>query len=58
MEDAKAVLQDRIIYLTGQITLMQLEEGILQVTKQNILKVWANEIKELKAAQTILSNHE
>jgi len=55
MDDAIAVLQDRIIYLTGQITLIE-KENMHPIAKKVVLKQWGKEIVELKSAQTILSN--
>lgn len=58
MEDAIAVLQDRIIYLTGQITLIQLEHGMGAITRQKVIETWGKEIKGLKYAQTVLKNYQ
>jgi hypothetical protein len=55
MDNAIDVLQDRIIYLTGQITLIE-KENMHPIAKKVVLKGWGNEIIELKSAQLILSN--
>ena len=55
METAIETLQDRIIYLTGQIVLIQ-KEDIAEISKKVVIKGWAKEIEELKNAQSILSN--
>ena len=55
METAIETLQDRIIYLTGQIVLIQ-KEDIAEISKKVVIKGWGKEIEELKKAQSILSN--
>jgi len=55
METAIETLQDRIIYLTGQIVLIQ-KEDIAEISKKVVIKGWTKEIEELKNAQSILSN--
>ena len=57
MEDSIEVLQDRVIYLIGQLTLLE-KENFNDVTKKIIIKGWNKEIKELKKAQSILSNYD
>jgi hypothetical protein len=54
MEQPILVLQDRIIYLTGQIVLLGKEEG-MEIAKKTAISGWNREIKELKKAQEILS---
>jgi hypothetical protein len=54
MEQPILVLQDRIIYLTGQIVLLEKEEG-MEIAKKTAISGWNREIKELKKAQKILS---
>tara|TARA_R110002012_G_scaffold59679_3_gene156311 strand:- start:23 stop:196 length:174 start_codon:yes stop_codon:yes gene_type:complete len=55
MQTAIETLQDRIIYLTGQILLIQ-KEDITEISKKVVIKGWKKEIEELKKAQSILSN--
>jgi hypothetical protein len=55
METAIEILQDRIIYLTGQIVLIK-KEDIEEIYKKIVIKGWEKEIEELKKAQSILSN--
>ena len=55
METAIEALQDRIIYLTGQIALTK-KEDMYALTKIAVIDTWKREIKELMEAQTILSN--
>jgi len=55
METAIETLQDRIIYLTGKILLIQ-KEDISEISKKVVIKGWEKEIEELKKAQSILSN--
>ena len=67
METAIEALQDRIIYLTGQIVLIQKEDipkiskkvvikGWQKEIEEVVIKGWQKEIEELKKAQSILSN--
>lgn len=55
MGTAIDTLQDRIIYLTGHIALIQ-KEDIGEISKNVIIKQCEKEIEELKKAQSILSN--
>ena len=55
METAIEILQDRIIYLTGQIVLTE-NEDITELAKKVVIKTWKEEIEKLKEAQSILSN--
>ena len=55
METAIEALQDRIIYLTGQIVLTE-KEDITELAKKVVIKSWREEIEKLKEAQSILSN--
>ena len=55
METAIETLQDRIIYLTGQIVLTSTED-INEHAKKAVINNWKKQIEELKEAQSILSN--
>ena len=55
METAIETLQDRIIYLTGQIVLIQ-KEDIAEISKKVVIKGWGKEITELTKATSIGSN--
>lgn len=55
METSIETLQDRIIYITGQIALVQ-RENISEISKIVVVEEWDKKIKELKEAQSILSN--
>jgi hypothetical protein len=54
METAIETLKDRIIYLTGQIALIQ-KEDVAEIVKKVVTKGWEKEIEELKKAQSILT---
>lgn len=56
METAIETLQDRIIYLTGQIALTSTED-IDEYAKKSVISTWEKQIEELKEAQSILSQH-
>ena len=53
METAIEILQDRIIYLTGQIVLIQ-KEDIAEISKNVVIKGWGKEIEALVKACSIL----
>ncbi len=55
MEIAIDALQDRIIYLTGQIVMIETED-MHEQSKKAVVNTWNREIEELKKAQLILSN--
>lgn len=56
MEIAIETLQDRIIYLTGQIVMIE-KERLTELQKESLIKKWNKEIEELKKAQNILICH-
>jgi hypothetical protein len=51
MEKAIEALQDKIIFITGQIELTKLNS---QFAKDTVLRKWKSDIEELKKAQLIL----
>ena len=56
MNLAIEVIQDRIIYLTGQIVLIELDNSNSATVVQTIEK-WKKEIKQLREAQKILEQN-
>ena len=53
MEDVINTLQDRIIYLTGQITLID-KENIEEITKTVVVANWETQIEQHKKAISVL----
>ncbi len=56
-QKAREILQDRIIYLTGQITLLKEDHSNLRIS-DSLTRSYNGDIKGLKEAQEILKNHE
>tara|TARA_R110000796_G_scaffold231853_3_gene349884 strand:- start:6685 stop:6858 length:174 start_codon:yes stop_codon:yes gene_type:complete len=56
MENAKNILQNQIILLTGKIKLIE-TEPVAEIAKTVLVGTWKEEIEELKKAQSILTNH-
>jgi len=56
MNLAIEVIQDRIIYLTGQIVLIELDNSNSATVVQTIEK-WKKEIEQLREAQKILEQN-
>lgn len=56
MEYAIEAIQDRIIYLTGQIEITK-NETINEPSKKAVIYTWKQQIAEMKQAQEILLNN-
>ena len=48
-------IQDKVIYLTGQIEMLK-EYEYTDLSRDRVKKEWEKQIKELKEAQEILKN--